>query len=128
MCLTVKKRSCIQTAKKDIIAYKVLLSNGHNEIISPYENFKYKLSKLYRLNDSLSKECDNSIEKGYHSFVTNKGVKKELKFWYTLSCTDDFNAKVFKCIIPKGSKYYVGTYDDNKSYCSDQIIILEELK
>ena len=36
-----------------------------------------------------------------------------------------WNNRVFKCIIPKGTKYFIGDDDD---YASEQIIFVEQLK
>ena len=54
----------------------------------------------------------NIVEDGFiHSYVYNPSPS----FLYT----------IFKCIIPKGTKYFIG---DDHDYASEQIIFVEQLK
>lgn len=45
----------------------------------------------------------------------------KLDFW------PSFDIKIFKCIIPKGTKYYEGKFGDFPSYCSESIILKEAI-
>ena len=45
------------------------------------------------------------ISRGFHSFKYLNDLIKELDFWLYS------DIKIFKCIIPKGTKYYEGKFD-----------------
>lgn len=93
MCFTGKNIERI--AKKDIVCYKKINLNfdGRNSIIisSYHKGFKYKLGKVYNASFTKSKRTYDAgidIFRGFHSY-RNKDMGN------------------VKCIIPKGSKYYI---------------------
>lgn len=58
---------------------------------------------------------------GFHSF---KNFQDALKEVVDLKFDDNFNEKeydIIHCIIPKGTKYYEGMFDNKECYCSEQI-------
>ena len=59
------------------------------------------------------------VEKGFHSFVNSIDAKL-----YSYKGRDSI---VVSCIIPKGAKYYKGFFENCESYCSDSIILKEEI-
>lgn len=77
---------------------------------TPYQNFPIKLGILYQ--DKLNRKGDR-VYKGFHSFV------KEQSAMY------DGGGVIARCIIPKGSEYYIGTFNGDESYASNQIIVEE---
>ena len=60
-----------------------------------------------------------TVEKGFHSFVNSIDAKL-----YSYKGRDSI---VVSCIIPKGAKYYKGFFENCESYCSDSIILKEEI-
>lgn len=79
----------------------------------------------------MSKECKDEKRKdfenkifafvGFHSF---KNMQDALKEIVDLKFDDNFNEEEFDvihCIIPKGTRYYEGTFDKKECYCSEQI-------
>lgn len=112
MCLYTKKtwktretaiKSSIPIAKEDIKVYKVLtLSN-----LSPCQYFKYQKGKTYKANIQRrpGKHHKNyyyfAIFQGLHTCVTKLEAKRDFN-----------NGKIVEMIIPKGSKYYIGTHGD----------------
>ena len=59
------------------------------------------------------------VNLGFHSFKCFNDLVEETHF-HSASII-----KIFKCIIPKGSKYYEGVYCEYPSYCSESIILKE---
>lgn len=90
-----------------------------------YVNAKIEIGNTYT--SSLSRDNDllkSYIETGLHAFVCEKDVSKYLK----RSHENKRYAVIVKCLIPKGSKYYVGTFYGYKSYASDTLKYLEILE
>ena len=81
---------------------------------TPYQKAKVKIGETYT--SKLIKAYD-SIGKGLHSFESIDTARK--------NSNDDI---VAKCIIPKGSEYYKGTFNDNISYASDTLTYVEIIK
>ena len=99
MCLyTTQRRAKI--AKEDIHCYKVMrVVNTH--IRSVYQNHRYYINKLETIDEfGIEKYLDHiSINEGLHAFTN----------YFKAYGTALFNAGIiYKCIIPKGSKYYLG--------------------
>jgi hypothetical protein len=114
MCLaTFQKEPYI--AQKDIIVYKALFKSG-KRILSPFREFPYILKKLYQtdfgITFSLTYNAPKLIHEGFHGY---RNRKYAISRWI----------KVYKCIIPKGSQYYISS--DQKEIVSDQIIIKRKL-
>lgn len=102
-------------AKKDIIVYKVLYKNK-NQIVSPCKRFPYILKKLYQTDFGITIGISNDtllfINEGFHSY-RYKNYAARLYF------------NVYKCVIPKGSQYYISI--DRQEIVSNQIIIKRKL-
>ena len=77
-----------------------------------YQDFKVEIGETYT---SDLEKIDSTIEKGLHSFKTMKGAKSHSNI-------------VAKCIIPKGSKYYIGEFTCETSYASDRLTYIEIIK
>ena len=64
------------------------------------------------------------ITKGLHSFAILHDCMNDANSW---AFTNNKTVLV-KCVIPKGSCYYVGEFGGDKSYASDKLVYVEELK
>jgi hypothetical protein len=129
MCFSIQKGNVKpKIAERDITCYKVFdngtYGNQHGTFIrSLYQDFPYKIGIKYELDGYMNpiKDCigNSTIEVGLHSYTCLKHAEqKSIRLsWYNGRC-------VYKCIIPKGSTYYVNT--KHKEYVSDQIIIVEQ--
>lgn len=110
-----------EIAKEDIIVYKVLrLKNNIWPTLSglsPFQDFKYIISKTYTSKFILgdysrpydiydTPEYHLEIENGLHAYVNSSNV------FMNRTMQSSKPHKVFKMIIPKGSKYFVGTRHD----------------
>lgn len=112
-----------KVAKEDIICYKIMYYKPRNvhKAISIYQGFRYKLGTLYK--SELIYHIYKTVHEGFHSYKNLKdAINKRLLISRYLK-----EIKIFKCIIPKGSTYYVGIYSGVHSFASNKIIITEEI-
>lgn len=130
MCLF--RRGLCQIADKDIIVYKVVNSN----LTSQYYNFQYEVGKTYskRWDDDFIDYCEHHPDIGGNSFHSN--LSKDDAIWLygmksrRIIIADkeqrhlelDTSQILLKCIIPAGTKYFKGTYNE---IASEKIIIQE---
>lgn len=117
MCLeTTQKRAKI--AKEDIHCYKIMVvKNTH--IKSVYQEYRYYINKLETISKfGVRKYNWGTIEinEGLHAFLI---IDKPKRLAYL------YNGVIYNCIIPKGSKYYIGNDDD---IVSNQMIITGRYK
>ena len=115
MCLYVNYKTP-SIAEVDITCYKVYIFYNNQEYISPYR--KAKMPPMDTLTITELDE-NNPVNKGFHSFVNSIDAKL-----YSYKGRDSI---VVSCIIPKGAKYYKGFFENCESYCSDSIILKEEI-
>lgn len=136
MCLTVKlskidkllimlnKKRWLKpkVAEKDIKVYKILKEINSNYLI-PYrrERINFVNSKADLQPVKIIAYWDWIInrfvvDEGYHSFTTVKEVKFNLNFNFR------GNTAIFNAIIPKGTKYFIGKYND---IVSEKLIIYQ---
>ena len=121
MCLIVNKVIPI-IAKKDIICYKIYVKKG-GHLSSPYLDHIPSIQNFTELEPHPISDDDKRyiINKGFHSFKHLKDAKIEIQLYPFLYD----NNVIYKCIIPKGSKYYRGFFDRSISYCSESLILKE---
>lgn len=109
-------------AKKDITCYKVFDHNARSQnqhgkyVRSMHRRFNYKIGVLYELDGYMNAAYNwfwgvKTIEVGLHSFIDFRSAMSSM-------LSDEL---VYKCTIPKGSRYYYNP--QTKEYVSDQIII-----
>lgn len=112
MCLYTKWQKP-KKAEKDIIVYKTLYKN----CVSPYRGFVYNLGVKYDTDMEFcgSKYTDGLfVEAGFHAFTNKRALLRSF-----------LPGVAFKCIIPKGSSYFISAY--KKEIVSDSIIIKRRL-
>ena len=67
---------------------------------------------------------NNPVNKGFHSFMSVSDAKNDALILSIIY--GGTRATVFRCIIPKGTKYYKGLFGMMvPSYCSNAIIVKE---
>ena len=136
MCLITTK-DIPEIAQEDIVCYKFyvlhkvkddinLPSYDKDGYLSPYQGMPAPI-----INEVTNTLLDRAylskytavymVGRGFHSFKYLDDLIEELDFWLS------FDIKIFKCIIPKGTKYYEGKYGDFHSYCSESIILKEAI-
>ena len=125
MCLITTK-NIPEIAQEDIVCYK-FYKLRENKLFSPYRdmlapNINEVANTVLDRGHLCRAKDDNlayMVNRGFHSFKYLEGLINELAFWQ-LSYI-----RIFKCIIPKGTRYYEGRYTVDSSYCSESIILKE---
>lgn len=119
-------------AKEDIVCYKILIRFDY---IDPpyilYTPFMYEPVNIQTyLNNKISFIAKNDNK--FYSFLRHKlGFSRIVKsgfihtYNYPVKPNKQLRTSVFKCIIPKGTKYFVGEDED---YASERIIFVEQLE
>ena len=122
MCWKSKIKPELQTAKEDIVVYKVAFLK-ETGIESLFQRFHYKLGCVYKMPELilLKQDCYR-VEEGFHSYNTHRAARK-VHLDYTIFYSKGAEGHILKCIIPKGSKYYKNA----KEIVSDTIIIKDIL-
>lgn len=130
MCLTIKRIKHLtlkpKKAKKDIIVYKILRSNlllGKNMYYTPFRlcivDIKEPLICDVFDTPHLS-DREYIINFGIHTYKNIRSIKKK----YNISHIPKGSFAIFKCIIPKGTLYWVGK---NGEYASERIEFVEQV-
>lgn len=102
-----------KVANCDIIVYKIVISNTSN-VMSLFRGFKYHFNKIYKESFTIrSNDSMYIITKGFHSYRTKSQALYANQFY----CK-----KIVKCILPKGTIYYV---NDSNETVSNQIRIID---
>lgn len=117
MCLDVKRNAIKRIAFKDIVCYKFLeLDRNDNTFETPYQHVTVKLGETYK-----SDLIKNFI--GRHWGEVNRGIHSYKNFEDAKNKAIDFGSDfcVIKCVVPKWSRYYVGSYDSNDSIASSKL-------
>lgn len=85
---------------------------------TPYMDAKVEIGKTYISNlDSIEAKDGDKVEKGLHSYEgLNSAIYNTCEFGTTY---------IAQCIIPKGARYYKGTFFDEGSYASDILKYVE---
>lgn len=124
MCLISKSKWTI--AKGDIICYKHLYAIKKKPFwkrLSSFFKYYYRTPYMgFKVNDiHLRAKGSEDVKFLDGEFIVKGGFIHTYKYPY--SYTQDQADHMFKCIIPDGTKYYIG----DGEYASKEIIILERL-
>lgn len=112
-------------AKEDIVCYKQLSQIEENIYVTPCIYIQVPIECI-RDKVPFKAEILNKFSfiwrhvLGFNNIVTDGFIHS-----HTYLPGNSFLYYTFKCIIPKGTKYFVGI---NGDYASEQIIFLEQLK
>jgi len=116
MCLYLDKNYVLNTTEEDITVFKHLEINRNGTYRTTYQEFPVTIGETYSSMLITVEFCGwDFCSIGLHSFPELLSAKKD----GAVACWE--NCAVAKCIIPKGSKYYVGTFGNEISYASDTI-------
>lgn len=150
MCLYLnslnKEDNKVKTATEDIVCWKVLEKTGDNVYRSPYEHYPYKLNTTIKDDGNRVQNIEKKIYGGcFHTYMnmedafqsmtmSNNEVDHIRKRWPgkgypRFNC---YYSVVVKCIIPKGTKYYEGTFKNEqndlaRSYASKRLKVTNEV-
>ena len=112
MCF-VTYNSKIRLARKNIECYKIVIK-GKNICFSQYQEFKYEYGKTY---------SGKSKMRLFLRWIFDIYVSDEAYHSYNRVCYPVNPFEVVKCIIPKGSLYFIS--EDGTEYVSTSIKILK---
>lgn len=130
MCLITNKKAEILTAKEDIPCFKFLYKGYNEELEQTLYSVhgEYVQNKLVRLRKQLKRFPLNGTRG--RLFYTNEGFHS-----YDERAIKDTRARLFhgehyllyKCIIPKGAKYYEGYHNTRRKtgYVSTSLKVIE---
>lgn len=125
MCWVSYKPPVKKIAKKDILVYKFVNIRSYltNRCISFFFNFTYILDMKYNTYIEIRKVGKGERyrwagHEGFHSYYDKKTALLE----YELYKINKFTS-IVKCIIPKGSEYYI---NEENEIISNSIIILSK--
>ena len=96
---------------KIIINGEVVFNVAIDSYETPYRDFEVEIGETYT--SKLIKKS-YSVDVGLHSFEKLNDT-----------IIGGYGEVIVKCIIPKGSRYYKGTFDGNISYASDTLTYLK---
>ena len=112
----------IKETTENIVCYKVYVS-FEGKLVSPYMR-----SSMPNMNEITKTHLEepygigNCVSEGFHSFAILKDAIDESKY---LARYNNCNPIIVRCIIPKDSKCYIGSFLEATSYCSDSIKLIE---
>jgi hypothetical protein len=122
MCLYTQQKTA-EIAQKNITVYKTVYITEQPELIisSVLKFFRYEIGLSYKEPrwDDRSKPFMPSLHKmvnyGFHSYV---------KYWDAFRICGT-NKAVLKCVIPKGTKYFLGEDGTgDRNYCSEELRVV----
>lgn len=130
MCLHLRENTKKKIADKDIVCYKVLFydETDKTHAVSQFEGFDYMLGRFEYTQLDLP-DYSYRVFHGFHSYKYYEDALESIDGYSLNETLYSVTAKVYKCIIPKGSAYYEGVQPsmpyDMVGYCSNQIVIQE---
>jgi hypothetical protein len=129
MCLTATK-NCFRYAKKDIECYKVIIESTYH-FITPYTKTIIPFRVINGLEPftakgrtfAITENGMKNISIGYiHTYETLGSALSECRTW------GDEPVTIFRCTIPKGTRYAKGYCKKHEGYASKQIIFNEKIE
>ena len=119
MCLIHAK---IKETVEDITCYKLYIS-FEGELRSLFRrSLAPNMNEIAKTYLEEPYDTGNYVDRGFHSFANLEDV---LQTGANISLLCNIDIIVIKCIIPKDSKCYVGSFWGMTSYCSDSIKLIE---
>ena len=127
MCLKLINGIEPQVATEDIVVYKFVESYPNSEkyqgkYFTPYRYCEVEIGNTYKSELLLAGEIIPVISFGLHSFGDYENCRKIASYYPS----DNYHEHIVKCVIPKGSKYYMGEFETTPNcYASDCITYVE---
>ena len=110
-------------AEQDIECYKVYVKSYNDSRVSPYRR-----CPMPNINELVTTELQSPVnlrvDLGFHSF----SYFSDAEFVAERFARTKKSSCVVKCIIPKGTEYYLGKFGFDEAYCSESIILKEIIK
>jgi hypothetical protein len=139
MCLEIKEGDLRKTAEEDIVCYKILatISSDSGEIVrfTPLREVLVNVTKDFEAEGSEDylEQALGKISIGFiHTFEDLVDTMMALTTFKVImgeNKVDYLGLEIWKCVIPKGTKFYKGVFLDIKSsssYASKKIKFIEK--
>ncbi len=135
MCLVLNKNSKELIAETDIVCYKAAYRSfkvGWDYFTTPFQrDYVVKLCNTYNSNIDFGTEYGKRLKN--HKRVSKQTIERGLHSYKTRYACIKYNEgndkiSLIKCIIPKGSTYWVGKFQNYDGYASTAIKYLEVFK
>lgn len=126
MCLETRQ-ICPLRARKDIVCYKLFLSNDYHDFMKTLY-IDYYIKKPTEGCPTTMDDTDKPLS--ISRFGWTRQVRAGMIHAYKTKAAADndpicrFKRHTYKCIIPKGTLYYVGVYGD---ICAKKMLVIEEV-
>lgn len=119
MCLELARNSKKLTAKEDIVVYKFVDIHPSGGYITSYMAMPIEIGNTYTSNLIRNRHTPRILEIGLHSLIEQGSADCFARH---------FREVLIECIIPKGSKYYIGEFDGHVGLASDTITYVRVLE
>ena len=111
-------------APGDITVYKHLIalpnSDGSPRFVTPYQYADVEVPS--EVTTFMSYVHNMEVDIAIHAFMTERDAHDDAMEEFTLS---SHNYVVVKCIIPKGTKYYIGSFANRKACATEKLVYKE---
>lgn len=108
MCLT-KKSMIPRIALKDIVVYKILINDSKGNLFTPIvcDNVKlgYTYKGMFGISNNELRNPRNLISSLFSKYITSGYIHSHTDEFYA-ACR--YTGHLVKCIIPKGTLYFIG--------------------
>lgn len=144
MCLIAKNNHCFRIAHKDIVCYKIMAVYTYNEnyakvigcdkkYLTPYREVEIPWEVISGAEPMKSVGKCKTVRSGTECMIDSGYIHTFAEYpkQWLINIGDSHPYHVFKCIIPKGTRYVKGTFCGGgffESYASKQIVFIEEVK
>ena len=120
MCLTVLDKNH-HIAESDITCYKLFkIKNGN--LVTKYQEFEVDPTKELVAKGKLD------IVKCNEEWEINEGVIHSFSTILGALLYSERNTVLYECIIPKGTKYYIGKFSVSGSYGSEKLTLVKKIE
>lgn len=128
MCLNIQNKfSEPLVASEDLVVYKVLENTTTEDLyLTPFQQTAVSIGSGRTYKSKLSFDRYGDVERGLHSFCDLEDARALARIRANIFHQCRFS--VCRCLIPKGSKYYVGWFNFNDSLASDKLTYVEVLE
>lgn len=115
-------------AKEDIVAYKYCYLEKDGRLVAPFFKTYYEFGKELSAEFGRIYHCSTrdayEVEKGLNTMRGKSQIACDTLIWLRNNELDA-GVAVVKCIIPKGTRYFIGSWCDDNAYVSEKLIPIE---
>lgn len=137
MCLSIIEGARLRTAGKDITVWKHVRNvvdipfrgSTYTGMLTPYYGMPVAVGWTYKSNlvRKVNEFGTHHITEGLHSFASRGHAKKDM-LAEERSNYRSYGYSLIECVIPKGAKYYAGTFVKSACYASDAITYVRKVE